>query len=184
MGSRIVQIKGRNGFYLEVDKPQWLRKLKGGGNSVKRKLGETRAEARRNALKVEAQILGEWDLIQEQNPLKAAKRTAEAEGIELDHAVSDLMRNAGWSQERRQAVLMALVATPEQLTEQGLDPKLDKETQNQVEAIQSEVDSWQEWVKVRRLEERSTAVSTVVNWQTKLKGLAEWLGTDHVGILS
>lgn len=184
MSSRIVTIKGKSGFYLEVDKPSWLRKLKGGANSVKRKAGATRAEATRNALKLEAEILQEWDLIQEQNPLKAAKGVAKAEGLDLDDALEELMRNAGWSRERREAVLMTLIAEPADLKKQGLTPELDQETRNQITSLQSDVDTWQEWVKVRRLEERNTAASTIANWETKLRGLAQWLGTDHVGVLT
>ena len=61
----------------------WLRQLKGGGNSVKRKAGVTRQEAKRNALKIESQILEEWNALQEHHPLKQVTAFAQSQGDDL-----------------------------------------------------------------------------------------------------
>ncbi|MDB4346332.1 site-specific integrase [bacterium] len=184
MASRIIEINNRSGFYLEVDKPLWLRQLKGGGNSVKRKCGDTRQEAKRNALKIESQILEEWNELQEHHPLKQATAFVDAQGDDLPDAVSELMRSAGVSLAVRNQVLLALEATPDQLKQQGLAVDLDKQTAALVEGLRSGVDTWQEWIRIRKIEERSTAASTVANWETKFRGLSEWLGTHQVGSIT
>ncbi len=72
---------------------------------------------------------------------------------------------------------------PADLQKQGLEIKLSRTEQDQLEEIQSDIRPWQEWVKERRvLEDR--AASTVVNWETKLKGLANWYGSQVVGTMN
>lgn len=161
----------------------WLRQLKGGGNSIKRKAGATRNEALRNALTLEAEILKEWDALQEQDPLKAAADRAKVTGESLPEATEQLMLAAGWSREMREKVLLALVASDEDLKEQGITNDLDPKTKAAVEGIESGQQTWQQWIKTRRIEERETAASTVANWESKLKLLAQWLGSDHIGTL-
>ena len=108
----------------------WLRRLKGGGNSIKRKAGATRNEALRNALAIEAEILKEWDALQEQDPLKAAANRSKVTGESLPEATEQLMLAAGWSKEMREKVITALVAPPEQLKEQGITNRPGPEDQS------------------------------------------------------
>ena len=61
--------------------------------------------------------------------------------------------------------------------------RLSREEHSQLEAIKTGVQPWMEWVRERKaLEER--AASTVVNWETKLRGLAAWYGSDFVGTIT
>ena len=183
MGSRLIQLKGRKGWYLEIDKPLWLRRLKGGGNSIKRKAGDSRTEASRNALAIESEVLKGWEELKETDPLAGAPTRSKLTGESLPDATDALMREAGWSIEMREKVLTALVAPPDQLKEQGITNELDAKTQAAVDGISSGQQTWQQWVRTRQLEERNTAASTVANWESKLKLLAGWLGSDHIGTL-
>ena len=61
--------------------------------------------------------------------------------------------------------------------------QLSREEDTQLEGIKSGIRPWTEWVSERKaLEER--AASTVVNWETKLRGLAAWYGSDIVGTIT
>ena len=104
MGSRLIQLKGRKGWYLEIDKPLWLRRLKGGGNSVKRKAGDSRTEASRNALAIESEVLKGWDELKEADPLAAAPTRSKLSGESLPDATDALMREAGWSMMRAEGI--------------------------------------------------------------------------------
>ena len=53
---RVGQESGRRGWYVFADRPKELRK-KRGGKTVRRKAGETREEALKNALRIEATLM-------------------------------------------------------------------------------------------------------------------------------
>ena len=56
MPFRVGQESGRRGWYVFVDRPKELRGRRGGKN-VRRKAGETREEALKNALRIEATLM-------------------------------------------------------------------------------------------------------------------------------
>ena len=92
------------------------------------------------------------------------------------------MRAAGWTRDRRNRVMAALIAPEGELEKQGFEP-LDTTTQAEVTALAEGVSTWQEWVKLRTMAERNLSQSTIRNWESKLRGLAEWLGHDNVGVM-
>ena len=171
--SRIIQLPKRSGFYVEISVPLWVRKLGVCGNTVLRKAGTTRAEAGRNALGIEQELQKEWDHLQEQleenHLLKKAKGVAERSGADLDEVVEQLMQDAGMPLETRNAVMTLLTAPENQLKEQERvtdgtylpfkTPELDPKTHALVDGLNSGTDPWQEWVRIRKIEERSTAAS-------------------------
>ena len=66
---------------------------------------------------------------------------------------------------------------------QGLEVCLSREEKAQLEEIKADIRPWHEWARERKaLEDR--AASTVVNWQTKLKGLATWYGSNVIGTMT
>ena len=179
MSFRIGQEKGRSGFYVYVSKPRHLRKKKG-SNTVGKKAGATHEEALRNALRIEAEVLKQWD--EEANPFAAAQATSRSQGIPLDQALDEELREQGYRLAERDRIVAGLY-DEEELARQGLSKRLTKKEHAQIEEIQSDIRPWQQWVSERRsLEDR--AASTVVNWETKLKGLAEWYGSAVVGTIT
>ena len=52
-----------------------------------------------------------------------------------------------------------------------------------MDAAQSNIGTWQDWIATRR-REKPVAAITIRTWETKLKLLADWLGTDQVGIIT
>ena len=59
MPFRVGQESGRRGWYVFVDRPKELRGRRG-GKTVRRKAGETREEALKNALRIEATLMASW----------------------------------------------------------------------------------------------------------------------------
>ena len=53
--------KGRQGWYVHLDFPRWVRQRKGSSASIRFKGGATEAEAKRNCLSIEAKQLKKWD---------------------------------------------------------------------------------------------------------------------------
>ena len=190
--SRIIELPKRSGFYVEINVPLWVRKLGLRGNTVRRKAGKTRAEAVRNAALIEAELQREWselqDQLEEKQPLKKARSVAQSQGLDLPEVVEDLMKDAGLPKETRDAVMLAFENEAEvQKQKEGgfIKPKpLDRQTQALVDGLNSGSDPWQEWVRIRKIEERNTAASTVANWEVKLRGLAKWYGSDHLGTIT
>ena len=73
MPFRVGQESGRKGWYVYVDRPKTDRTRRG-GKTVRRKGGETRQEALRNALRIEAELVQQWAADEALNPFQAAIR--------------------------------------------------------------------------------------------------------------
>ena len=103
MAARVRQIKGRQGWYVLIDVPRWVRQLASGIDTVKIKGGATEAEAKRNSLAIEAEPLTKWEAMRD--PLGNAGLVANQTGERIDRVVDELMRSAGWSLEMRDRLM-------------------------------------------------------------------------------
>ena len=171
-------------FTLTLDRPNWVKRLSGVKAPVKRGGFKTEAEAKAAALRFEAEKLAEWEALKRNDPIEQAAAESRSTGLDLDEVLADQMQRAGWSREKRDAVMLALLAEPEELAKQGLPaPVLERETEAALRGTQEGQRAWQEWIKDRTLLE-DRANSTVTNWETKLKGLAVWYGSDRLGTMT
>ena len=181
MPFRVGQESGRRGWYVYVDRPK-THHARRGGKTVRRKAGETREEALRNALRIEAGLVQQWAADEALNPFQAALRASRELGVRLDVALDWELRDQGYKPQERDRLLLGL-HDHQDVEAQGLEVWLSREEHTQLEAIKTGVRPWMEWVRERKaLEER--AASTVVNWETKLRGLAGWYGSDVVGTIT
>ena len=80
MPFRVGQESGRKGWYVFVDRPKELRGRRG-GKTVRRKAGETREEALKNALRIEATLMASWVAELNQNPFQAARKASNEQGV-------------------------------------------------------------------------------------------------------
>ena len=176
MGYRVTEIKGKKGWYVLIDKPRQLRKLRG-SNTVKKKAGDTLPEARRNADAIVSKVHLEWQQQLAHNPIEAAKRSKDLELLDLPQAVDLELRQAGYSREDRDAVERVL------RTNEPIQDDLPQELQAGLSTLHSDCLSWQEWVGLRKLETKSAA-ATIANWESKLRNLAQWYGSDQVGTMT
>ena len=181
MPFRVGQESGRSGWYVFVDRPKELRG-KRGGKTVRRKAGKTREEALKNALRIEASLMESWAAEVNQNPFQAALQASKRQGVPLDEALDYELRQQGYKQEGKDRLVLGLFDR-QKVEAQGLEVCLSREEKAQQEEIKANIRPWPEWVTERKaLEDR--AASTVVNWQTKLKGLATWYGSNVVGTMT
>lgn len=181
MPFRVGQERGRKGWYVFVDRPKTHRPRRG-GKTVRRKGGDTREEALRNALRIEAELVQQWAADEPLNPFQAALRASQELGVRLDEALDSELRDQGYKQKERDRLLLGLY-DPRDVEAQGLEVRLSREEQTQLEGIKTGIRPWTEWIRERKaLEER--AASTVVNWETKLRGLAGWYGSNVVGTIT
>ena len=178
---RIGQERGRSGFYVYVSRPRHLRKLKG-SNTTRKKGGDTEQEALKNALRIEAELLQTWEEQANPQTFRAAKTRSREAQIPFDEALEDQLREEGWKPRERERVLMSL-QDPAQLQAQGLEPKLTRSEEIGIRSAESDQLTWMEWVSLRKLEEHTIAPSTIANWETKLRGLAEWFGSEQLGVM-
>ena len=181
MAARVRQLKGKPGWYVVIDVPRWVRKLKGGSATIRFKGGATEAEAKRNSLAIEAEHLTKWEAMRD--PLANAGLVAKQSGENIDRVVDELMRSAGWSLDMRDRVMAAMVSTPDELQRQQIEP-IDLHTQGVVDGLASGISTWQQWVDLRQRDELQIGKSTITNWKSKLKGLSAWLGHDHIGVMT
>ncbi len=80
---RVLEIKGKPGWHVEIDIPKWVRERTGAKSKiVRRKAGATQSEAKRNALGIEAGLLKEWELLRD--PLGNAQLEAHRTGERLE----------------------------------------------------------------------------------------------------
>lgn len=117
------------------------------------------------------------------DPLSSAGLVAKQTGERIDRVVDELIRSAGWSLEMRDMVMASMVLDPDELQRQQIKP-IDSQMQGVVDGLASGISTWQQWVELRQRDERHIAKSTVTNWKSKLKGLASWLGHDHIGVMT
>ena len=99
MPFRVGQESGRRGWYVYVDRPK-THHARRGGKTVRRKAGETREEALRNALRIEAELVQQWAAGEPLNPFQAALRASRELEVGLDEALDWELRDQGrnrWS---------------------------------------------------------------------------------------
>ena len=94
MPFRVGQERGRKGWYVFVDRPKTHRPRRG-GKTVRRKGGDTREEALRNALRIEAELVQQWAADEPLNPFQAALRASQELGVCLDEALDSELRDQG-----------------------------------------------------------------------------------------
>ena len=170
MGIRVGRESGRRGWYVFVDRPLRHRQGKG-SNVVRRKAGNTEAEARRNAPRIAAELYDEWDGVASA-PWTTAKQVSDAGHLSLPEALEEELRKAGWDSKARDRVFAALHG-------EGIDALTDEE-QARVTEVTATTRTWESWIAERNKVERPAA-STRVNWETKLRGIAEWKRSDYLG---
>ena len=78
------------------------------------------------------------------------------------------LRDQGFKSQERDRLLLGLHDRRD-VEAQGLEVRLSREEHAQLEGIKTDIRPWMEWVKERKALERRVA-STVVNWETKLRG--------------
>ena len=83
MPFRASQESGRKGWYVYVDRPKTHRPRRG-GKTVRRKAGDSREEALRNALRIEAELVQQWAADEPLSPFQAALRASRDLGVRLD----------------------------------------------------------------------------------------------------
>ena len=170
--SRVFQRAGRSGWYLGVSVPKSIRK-KLGKNEVHRKVGNTHKEALINKSRIEAEIQRSFGVelndsslvdkvtaIYESNPnYKGIKSISEIPAEE-----KQLLKDV-------HQVDYDNLGNPTTPEEAALWKALDGET------------TWQQWVNRRILTEH-VAKATVRNWESRLKLLSAWKGTDFLADLT
>ena len=170
--SRVFQRAGRSGWYLGVSVPKSIRK-KLGKNEVHKKVGNTHKEALLNKSRVEAQIqrsfgveLNELSLVEEvtamyeSNPnFKGIKSIAEIPAKEKE-MIRDIHQ-----------IDFDELGNPTTPEEAALWQALDGQT------------TWQQWIN-RRIMTENVAKATVRNWESRLKMLSKWKGTDYLADLT
>ena len=100
MPFRVGQESGRKGWYVYVDRPKTHRP-KRGGKTVRRKAGDSREEAMRNALRIEAELVQQWAADEPLSPFQAALRASRELGLRLDEALDSELRGQGYKQKDR-----------------------------------------------------------------------------------
>ena len=96
MPFRVGQERGRKGWYVYVDRPKTHHSRRG-GKTVRRKAGDSREEALRNALRIEAEFVQQWAVDEPLNPFQAALRASRELGVRLDEkkTVASRPKNPG-----------------------------------------------------------------------------------------
>ena len=125
MPFRVGQERGRRGWYVFVDHPKELRG-KRGGKTVRRKAGETREEALKNALRIEATLTESWVAELNQNPFQAARKTSSELGVPLDEALDHELRERGYKQKEKERLVLGLFDR-QKVEAQGLEDCLSRE---------------------------------------------------------
>ena len=146
MATRIRQIKGRQGWYVYLDVPRWVRQRKGGSASIRFKGGATEAEAKRNCLSIEAKQLNKWEAMRD--PLGNASLVANQTGERIDIVVDDLLRKAGWSHEISNRVSAAMALDAYELNRQQIKP-LDAQIDilsNVIKKVQKQLDTYSQQI--------------------------------------
>ena len=166
--SRVFQRAGRSGWYLGVSVPKSIRK-KLGKNEVHKKVGNTHKEALINKSRVEAEIqrsfgvelnhlslVDEVTAMYESNPnYKGIKSIADIPTEE-----KQLLRDI-------HQVDYDSIGNPTTPEEAALWKALNGQT------------TWHQWIN-RRVMTENISKATVKNWESRLKMLSTWKGTDYL----
>ena len=163
--SRVFQRTGRTGYYLGVAVPRSLRSQYS-KSEVVRKLGNTHKAAIAIRSKVESEIQREFGAAL--NTLTLAEKIATAYKDES---------------------LGKLPAEEKENIKNSYPLELDKHgnpTDQATAALWLSLDgknTWQQWVN-RRIAVEGVSKSTIINWRSRLKSLAEWAKTDYLAELT
>ena len=156
MPFRVGQESGRSGWYVFVDRSKGLRG-KRGGKTVRRKAGETREEAHKNALRIEATLMETWVAELNQRPFQAARKASSEQGMPLDEALNHELRERGYKQKEKDCLVLGLF-DQETVEAQGIELCLSREEKAQLEEIKANIRPWSEWVRERKaLEDRAAS---------------------------
>ena len=126
--------------------------------------------------------MASWMAELNQSPFQAARKASSEQGVPLDEALDHELRERGYKQKEKDRLVLGLFDR-EKVEAQGLEVCLSREEKAQLEEVKAKIRPWPEWVRERKALE-DLAASTVVNWQTKLKGLANWYGSNVVGTMT
>ena len=182
MTFRVGQEKGRSGWYVYVSKPNEFRTKKG-SNTVRKKAGSTREEALKNALRIEAEVLKQWQAEADADPFKEALKASKATGVPIDEALSDALRNARYKPSERERVELGMYEGDVGLTGAQVQPRLTTQERRKIQELKATCRPWQQWVEERQTVE-DRAASTVRNWNTKFSNLSDWYGSNTVGMMT
>ncbi len=166
--SRVFQRAGRSGWYLGVSVPKSIRK-KLGRNEVHKKVGNTHKEALINKSKVEAEIQRYFGV--ELNQLSLVDEVAAM--YESDPNYKGIKSIAEIPAEEKQLlkdiyqVDYDLPGNPTTPEEAALWKALDGQT------------TWQQWIN-RRVMTENISKATIRNWESRLKMISEWKGSDYL----
>lgn len=159
--AKLIQRKGRSGWYLHVSVPFQLRPLKG-KTGIYKKAGNTYKEAVRNAAGLEHEIrrgfeveMGGADVVVE---LQQAFQTDDLSSLSDDE----------------RSLAMDLAYQDAEVDDDGNSPVLSK-----VKAALDGQDNWERWIERRVLHE-GTRKGTVTGWRTALGQLATYARTERL----
>ena len=166
--SRVFQRAGRSGWYLGVSVPKSIRK-KLGRNEVHKKVGNTHKEALINKSRVEAEIQRYFGV--ELNQLSLVDEVTAM--YESDPNYKGIKSIAEMPAEEKQLlkdiyqVDYDLPGNPTTPEEAALWKALDGQT------------TWQQWIN-RRVMTENISKATIRNWESRLKMVSAWKGTDYL----
>ena len=170
--SRVFQRSGRSGWYLGVSVPKSIRK-KLGKNEVHRKVGNTHKEALINKSKVEAEIQRSFGV--ELNQLSL-----------VDEVTAMYESNPNYKGIKSIAEIPAkekeLLKDIHQVDYDNLGNPTTPEEAALWKALEGET-TWQQWVN-RRILTENISKATVRNWESRLKLVSAWKGTDFLSDLT
>ena len=179
--SKIIQLKGRSGFYLRIPVPSDCRKALR-TNGIQRKAGNTKQEAIKNRPTLLAKAEELFSKTRGVDPVSDAfTDPVVTEGHEaVDVLLLQRLEARGFSVEEAQQIVYG----DEALKSQGITPP---EPQPVTTALHGQAHArleggvpYTEWLTKRTIEERP-AKTTQRRWTGCLKDCAEWFGTDYLG---
>ena len=166
--SRVFQRAGRSGWYLGVSVPKSIRK-KLGRNEVHKKVGNTHKEALINKSRVEAEIQRYFGV--ELNQLSLVDEVTAM--YESDPNYKGIKSIAEMPAEEKQLlkdiyqVDYDLPGNPTTPEEAALWKALDGQI------------IWQQWIN-RRVMTENISKATIRNWESRLKMVSAWKGSDYL----
>lgn len=190
--SKIVQLKGRSGFYLRIPVPSDCRKALR-TNGIQRKAGTTKQEAIKNRPTLLAEAEELFSKTRGVDPVSDAFTDPVAtEGHEaVDHLLLQRLEARGFSTQEAEQIVYG----DEALRSQGLTPPESVTTGQSsprlglglISKLHSHAHArleggvpYSEWMSKRTIEERP-AKTTQRRWTGCLKECAEWFGSEYLG---
>ena len=170
--SRVFQRAGRSGWYLGVSVPKSIRK-KLGKNEVHKKVGNTHKEALINKSRVEAEIQRSFGV--ELNQLNLVDKVTAM--YESNPNYKGIKSIADIPTEEKQ-----LLRDVHQVDYDNLGNPTTPEEAALWKALNGQT-TWHQWIN-RRVMTENISKATVRNWESRLKMLSKWKGTDYLADLT